>query len=110
VTFASSNAIETLMLSWHQSLLNDFADDTIHISLRHLLQLITARGWMSKKVFNIAHYATDASHYLVILDTGHPVCDCMMGTNLSIPCWHFYAVLRSPSTVLQFHLGLFNRR
>jgi hypothetical protein len=33
-----------------------------------------------------------------------------MGVNLGLPCRHFYAVLRKPSTPVQFHLGLFNRR
>ena len=98
------------MLQPAQSLLNTFSEDTIHISLRHLLQVISKHGWTCTKVFNVTQYATDASHYLAILNTGHPICDCMMGTNLGLPCRHFYSILRATNSTVQFHLGLFNRR
>ena len=93
-----------------QSLLNSFSEDTIHISVHHLLQVVAKRGWACAAVFHVTQYATDVSHYVAVLDTGHPICDCMMGTNLGLPCRHFYSVLRSTTTAVTFHLGLFNRR
>jgi hypothetical protein len=93
-----------------QSLLNSFSEDTIHVSVRHLLQVVAKHGWSCATVFHVMHYATNVSHYVAILDTGHPICDCMMGTNLGLPCRHFYSVLRASSATVQFHLGLFNRR
>ena len=82
----------------------------IHISAQYLLELIAERQWTCVEIFEVKHYATTLSHYVAILDTNHPVCDCMMGINLGIPCHHFYAVLRYSSSSAQFHLGLFNQR
>ena len=93
-----------------QGMLNSFTKDSLHISVRHLLQLVAKRGWACTAVFHVTHYGTNVSHYVAILDTGHPICDCMMGTNLGLPCRHFYCILRSSNATVHFHLGLFNRR
>jgi hypothetical protein len=85
----SSNSTSLTYSCLLQSLLNPFSEDTIHISVRHLLQVVAKRGWSCAAVFHVMHYATNASHYVAILDTGHPICDCMMGTNLGLPCRHF---------------------
>jgi hypothetical protein len=92
-----------------QSLLNSFCEDMVHISVRHLLQVVAKQGWSCMSVFHVTQYATNVSHYIAILDTGHPICDCMMGTNLGLPCRHFYSVLRASDSIC-FHLGLVNRR
>src|ERR1700730_13759145 len=103
---------------FQQGLLDDFSEDQIHISAEHLLQLIAARGLSVSALFQIQHYASQSTHYLALVSAddssesgqvNHPVCDCMMGVNLGIPCRHYYAVLRCRSSV-QFHLGLFNQR
>jgi hypothetical protein len=107
------NAPEThadFLFSDIQPLLDNFSEDTHHLSAQYLIQLIASRGWTCATVCVVKHYATTACHYLVLLDNGHPVCDCMMGTNLGIPCRHFYAVLRMSRSQAQFHLGLLNRR
>lgn len=91
-----------------QNLLDDFAGDAIRISAQYLLQLVSGGGQTCTTLFAVKHYATFAVHYLALLDNGHPVCDCMMGTNLGIPCRHFYTVLRRSQA--HFHLGLFNKR
>jgi hypothetical protein len=94
----------------YQSLLDTFTDDTVHLSAQYLLQLVTGSGRECAALFVVKHYATRATHYLAILDTGHPMCDCMMGVNLGIPCRHFYTVLRLSQSPTQFHLGLINQR
>jgi hypothetical protein len=94
-----------------QSLLNNFSEDSIHISARYLLELTTARGWTCEAIFQIKHYAGQSVHYLAVLGHDwHSFCDCMMGVNLGIPCRHFYAVLRCMRPFVRFHLGLFNSR
>ncbi|TFK16557.1 hypothetical protein FA15DRAFT_662061 [Coprinopsis marcescibilis] len=51
-------------------------------------------------------------HYIAILPEQHYMCDCGMGINLGIPCWHFFNVwtnawnLNAPS----FHMGLIHAR
>ena len=64
----------------------------------YLLQLVASRGWTCTALFQISHYATSALHIVALLETGHFICDCMMVTNLGLPCRHFYAVLRMPSS------------
>ena len=101
---------DTIAQITSQSLLNGFSKDAVHISAQYLLDLIAGREWECIALCQIWHYATQASHHIAILQTGHFICDCMMGTNLGIPCRHFYAVLLMPSSPVQFHLGLFNQR
>ncbi|KAJ6541374.1 hypothetical protein B0H19DRAFT_958648, partial [Mycena capillaripes] len=92
--------------------LNSFADDSIRISAQFMLHLIADRGWVCEHLFKISHYASATVHFIAVLDNGHIICDCMMGTNLGIPCRHFYTLLRSFKSrqLVTFHLGLFNSR
>ncbi|KAJ6589210.1 hypothetical protein B0H19DRAFT_922955, partial [Mycena capillaripes] len=73
--------------------LNSFADDSIRISAQFMLHLIAERGWICEHLFKISHYALATVHFIAVLDNGHIICDCMMGTNLGIPCRHFYTLL-----------------
>ncbi|KAF8190680.1 hypothetical protein K438DRAFT_1546217, partial [Mycena galopus ATCC 62051] len=75
--------------------LDSFADDSIRISAQFMLRLIADRGWVCEQLFKISHYASATVHFIAVLDNGHIICDCMMGTNLGIPCRHFYTLLRS---------------
>ncbi len=99
-----------------QNLLNMF-DDDIKLSTKYLLHLIATRGWLCSGSFKIAYYASESIHFIAVLDTGHTLCDCMMGINLGIPCHHYYALLRysrltreQGSSAVVFHLGVFNQR
>ena len=44
-------------------------------------------------------------HFVVIFSETEYICDCCMGLNLGIPCWHYFQVLlKAPK--LWFHIGL----
>ena len=101
----SADALQPL-----KRLLNNYKEDGVQISATYLLQLVESRGWTCTSLFQITHYATSAVHMVALLETGHFICDCMMVTNLGLPCRHFYAVLKLSNSPTHFHLGLLNRR
>ncbi|KAJ7886442.1 hypothetical protein B0H14DRAFT_2563374 [Mycena olivaceomarginata] len=90
-----------------EGVLNSFTDDSIHISAPFMLRLIEERGWVCTHLFKISHYASATVHFIAVLDNGHIIYDCMMGTDLGMPCRHFYALLGPAS---DFPLRSFNAR
>ncbi|KAF7370007.1 hypothetical protein MSAN_00630700 [Mycena sanguinolenta] len=105
----AADEAERVMLA-AEEVLNPFTDDTIRISAQFMLRLIEDRGWVCSQLFKTSHYASATLHFIAVLDNGPIICDCMMGTNLGIPCRHFYTPLRSfrSGNLVTFHLGLFN--
>lgn len=91
-------------------MINEFTNDAAYISTKWLLRLITGRGLRVKQLLKITHIGTSATpHCLAILDDGNYLCDCCMGTNLGIPCHHYFVALSSVKN-LKFHLGLIRPR
>jgi hypothetical protein len=66
-----------------------------HLDVRHLLK--------------ITHMAGTTHHYLAILKDGRYVCDCCMGTNLGLPCRHYFRAL-ADVTDFRFHIGVIRPR
>ncbi|KAF8871473.1 hypothetical protein CPB84DRAFT_1661456, partial [Gymnopilus junonius] len=87
-------------------MLNTFTNDAAYISTQWLLSLITGRGLRVKQLLRISHIGSlSSTHCLAILDNESYLCDCCMGTNLGIPCRHYFQALTSYKG-LKFHLGL----
>lgn len=89
-------------------MLNQFSDDATTISINYLLDLLYQRAWTIRLLFKVCRYNSDAHHYVAVLESGHVICDCMMITNLGIPCRHIYTVLFHAKVM--FHLAMFNAR
>jgi hypothetical protein len=82
-----------------QRLVNTFTNDTARISAAWLIDLIIARGLTISKVYTVIHNGTGTRHLVVQVSGDQYLCDCCMGTNLGIPCRHFFAVFhRVPGT------------
>ena len=97
-----------LQLIHVQGLLNTFNDDDKAVSIKHLLELLHLRQWPIRQLYRVSRYNSEVRHYVVVLESSHIICDCMMGTNLGIPCRHIFAIFyTSPVT---FHISLFNPR
>ncbi|KAF8914327.1 hypothetical protein CPB84DRAFT_81962 [Gymnopilus junonius] len=93
-----------------QHMINDFTNDSAYISTRFLLRLIQNRGLRVKQLLKITRIgASSTPHCLALLDNGNYLCDCCMGTNLGIPCRHYFVALSSVKG-LKFHLGLIRSR
>jgi hypothetical protein len=77
--------------------------------MKYLLDLLHQRNWVVQKLYKASKYSNpDVHHYVFILASGYPVCDCMMGINLGIPCRHVYAVIYQTDTM--FHISILNPR
>jgi hypothetical protein len=96
------------LLTYVQGLLNSFNDDDKAVSIRHLLELLHLRGWPIRQLYRVSRYNSSVRHYVVVLESGHILCDCMMGTNLGIPCRHTFAVFYTSPVI--FHISLYNSR
>jgi len=112
-TQARVRIIKSLCLCYADSgtskeLLNPFSDDTTTVSISYLLELLHQRAWNILRLYKISRYNSDIHHYVTVLESGHIICDCMMGVNLGIPCRHAFAVLYT--TDVMFHLSFFNSR
>lgn len=92
-----------------QAGLNTFSNDTIGLSAQYLVDLIHAQDHQVSRLFKVSRYDSDVVHFIVVLDGGQFVCDCMMAINLGIPCRHYYAILYMASRI-SFHIGLLNPR
>jgi hypothetical protein len=91
-----------------QKLLNTFNDDDKAVSIKHLLELLRLRQLAVRQLYKVSRYNSDVHHYVVVLESGHICCDCMMGTNLGIPCHHMFAIFYTSSVT--FHISLINPR
>lgn len=91
-------------------MLNEFKNDNAAISTKWLLRLIQGRGLHVKHLFRVTHLnGLGNAHYLALLQDGRYACDCCMGTNLGIPCRHYFQVLtRFPG--MRFNVGLIRAR
>ena len=90
-------------------MINTFSNDNIRISTKWLLRLIDGRGLMVKHLLQVTHLGTNASHHLVLLADSRYICDCCMGTNLGIPCRHYFQVLTKVQG-MKFNIGLIHPR
>ncbi|KAJ7651180.1 hypothetical protein FB45DRAFT_32176 [Roridomyces roridus] len=88
---------------------NDFLNDNAYIGTRFLLRLVQERGLVPSHVIKITHQATEVTHILALFADGRYMCDCCMGTNLGIPCRHYY-VAWSKIPGLPFHISLVRAR
>jgi hypothetical protein len=89
-------------------MLDTFKDDTTIVSVNYLLALVYQRDWNVKHLYKVVRYHSDAHHFVTILDNGHLICDCMMLTNLGIPCRHIFSLF--VHTNIAFHLSMINAR
>jgi hypothetical protein len=89
-------------------MLNTFSDDNVTVSMNYLLELIHEHQWALRQLYKVSRYNSAAHHYVSVLESGHMVCDCMMGTNLGIPCCPIFAILIM--TDAAFHIAMFNHR
>ncbi|KAF8813319.1 hypothetical protein BYT27DRAFT_7081362, partial [Phlegmacium glaucopus] len=87
----------------------DFTNDDMHISTKWLLRLINGRGLHVKHLLQIRHRGKGTLHILAILEDDRFVCDCCMGTNLGIPCRHYFQALTVVKE-LEFQLGMVRPR
>ena len=90
-------------------MINSFANDNARISAKWLLRLIDGRGLKVKNLLQVTHLGTGASHHLAILKDGCYICDCCMGSNLGIPCRHYFQVLTKVQG-MKFNVGLVRAR
>ena len=90
-------------------MINVFSNDNARISVKWLLRLIDGRGLKVKHLLQVTHLGTSASHHLTILSDGRYICDCCMGTNLGIPCRHYFQVLTKVQG-MKFNIGLVHPR
>ncbi|KAF8228263.1 hypothetical protein L208DRAFT_1365220 [Tricholoma matsutake] len=105
---------ESLGYDWEngkeKQIINTFANDNARISAKWLLWLIDGRGGLNiKHLLCVTHLGTNASHHLVILADGRYICDCSMGTNLGIPCQHYFQILMRVQG-MKFNVGLIQAR
>ncbi|KAF8225201.1 hypothetical protein L208DRAFT_1506921 [Tricholoma matsutake] len=100
---------ESLGYDWEndeeKQMINPFANDNVRISAKWLLWLIDGPGLNIKHLLCVTPLGTNASHHLVILADGHYICDCCMGTNLGIPCRHYFQILTRVQG-MKFNVGL----
>lgn len=90
-------------------MINSFANDNARISTKWLLRLIDGRGLKVKNLFLVTHLGTGTSHHLAILKDGRYICDCCMGTNLGIPCRHYFQLLTKVQG-MKFNIGVVRAR
>lgn len=76
--------------------------------MNYLLELVQERKWTLRRLYKVSQYGSAVRHYVSMLESGHFVCDCMMGTNLGIPCRHIFTIL--VMTQATFHISMYNRR
>jgi predicted methyltransferase len=90
-------------------MLNHFENDASHIGTRYLLHLIHGEGHQVEHLLKITHKGLGTTHILALLPNDQYVCDCCMGTNLGIPCRHYFQAL-SIVRNLHFILGVVRPR
>ncbi|KAF8590379.1 hypothetical protein K439DRAFT_1644727 [Ramaria rubella] len=93
--------------TWHMH--NNFLNDASLISTAFLLHIIISQGLKVVHLLWTIHLGTHTTHTLALFDTGGYVCDCCMGSNLGIPCCHFFCTLLSVKELV-FHVALIRRR
>ena len=74
-------------------MLNRFQNDRAYVSTNFLLRLIRGQGLQVQHLLRISHRGTGATHILALLPRCGYICDCCMGTNLGIPCRHYFQAL-----------------
>ena len=90
-------------------MINNFANDSARISVKWLLRLINGRGLKVKHLLEVMHMGTGTSHHLAILGDECYVCYCCMGSNLGVPCRHYFQVLMKVQG-MKFNIGLVRTR
>lgn len=83
--------------------------DLVRLNLSQLLIVIAAGGQVCEEVFEAQNRANLVSHYVVKLDDGSYLCDCMAIRYLGVACRHIYAVLNARRD-LPWHIRLINKR
>lgn len=90
-------------------MINSFTNDTAYISTRWLLRLVAGRGHVVRQLLRVTHRGLHTVHMVALLDDHSYLCDCGMGTNLGIPCRHYFQVL-SVVKNLKFNLKVVRAR
>ncbi|KZV90778.1 hypothetical protein EXIGLDRAFT_616493, partial [Exidia glandulosa HHB12029] len=86
-----------------------FTSDAICLSTKYVLSVIASRQLRVTHLFTVSHSSSKTTHTVAIIDPHRHICDCMMLTNLGIPCRHFWAVWQRVQGML-FHIGLVRPR
>ncbi|KZW01721.1 hypothetical protein EXIGLDRAFT_691741 [Exidia glandulosa HHB12029] len=89
--------------------MDPYASDIICLSTKYVLSVIASHKLRVTHLFTVKHTSSHATHTMAVLDPHRHVCDCMMLTNLGVPCRHFWAVWQNVQGML-FHIGLIRPR
>ncbi|KAJ7284777.1 hypothetical protein C8J57DRAFT_1052247 [Mycena rebaudengoi] len=88
---------------------NDFSNDNAYIEGPFLLRIVKDCGLQPLHIILIKHVSSAATHLLVIFTDGRYMCDYCMGTNMGIPCQHYFTTwVKIPD--LPFHVSLIRAR
>lgn len=93
-------------------MLNDFSDpnDRLRVSVAHLLDLVNDRIGAVRSLFQVSFEGSNSVHYIAAVGPDQVVCDCLMNSNVGIPCRHFFSLLRHSNGQIGFHLNMYNGR
>ncbi|KIO25450.1 hypothetical protein M407DRAFT_75730, partial [Tulasnella calospora MUT 4182] len=113
---AVNYSIEVLHLpkgvaSW--ALYGTQASDAAYVGSAWLMNKLCRLERAVKHVVKVGYRGTNTSseHLLILLYHDRYLCDCCIGTNLGIPCSHFWATLQHGRGLnLAFNLGLIHPR
>lgn len=86
--------------------------DEEYIASDWLFLQIAQNRWNVRAVYRVVFTGLEgkAQHLVVLLEGDDAyICDCCLGTNLGVPCRHYFALLRN-SAHLRFHLALIRSR
>ncbi|KZV84183.1 hypothetical protein EXIGLDRAFT_589923, partial [Exidia glandulosa HHB12029] len=90
-------------------IINPYDVEDVYLSTKYILHLAQTRGLWIRHLFAVTHTPSKATHTIAVIDDQRHICDCMMLSNLGMPCRHFFAVLRRVPATL-FHIGLIRAR
>ncbi|KIJ28024.1 hypothetical protein M422DRAFT_61956 [Sphaerobolus stellatus SS14] len=72
---------------------DDFTNDNRFIAADWLMELVHKQALQIKRILRVSHMSTKTTHIMVQFTDGAYFCDCCMGSNLGLPCLHFFAAL-----------------
>ncbi|KAJ7440881.1 hypothetical protein FB451DRAFT_1344062 [Mycena latifolia] len=90
-------------------MINDFANDQAHVSVKWLIEQVTKRGIAVRHLLRVKHTSAGSIHYIAVLPDGRYICNCCMPLNLGIPCRHYFRIWIDVQG-LPFHISLIRPR
>jgi hypothetical protein len=71
-------------------MINHFDNDSTYVLMNWMLKMLNEREVYPTHLLEIRHLTSSSSHLLAILPNDCYLCDCGMGTNLGVPCHHYW--------------------